>query len=391
MIILNILAASLFSFLNKFSYNFFIIVLPYIAIALDTSFKSTQLSLSCFFLGAFLANVFITPLSDRIGHLRFVYYLLPVFIAGSVICACLHKLAFLYAGTCLMGMGASAANTLGKALVYDGNRKLHRLAIIIAAISLIGLWAPTIAMIAGGKIAQYFGWHYIFIINAVLGLALLLYSLKLKTKQIMPAKQSFMSHLKNHLKEGYYFLLDYRFLPFAIANALSSACLFVFLTAGFYTIHYSIKTSLHTFSLYTISFSIAASIGLIFVMLLSKKVAITTLTFFAALVSLVAAIALTAFSHSTSLSAFFIPMAILMIGSSMLSSYSKSLLMHRFQKHSAGALSMAFSLQLAAATFASFLGAHIHFPSGLHFSIAILLFSMISFICIAFDSAKAGV
>lgn len=109
------------------------------------------------------------PLSDRYGRRPPLLIGLWVYIIASFLCAVADNVQYLIAARILQGAGAASASSIAFAIckdLFDGNlrqRIFIQLGVIVAA-------APMLAPIIGGLIIESFSWHWIFILQAFMGI-----------------------------------------------------------------------------------------------------------------------------------------------------------------------------------------------------------------------------
>lgn len=116
--------------------------------------------------------------ADRFGRKRVFLAGVAVFTAASVLCALAPSIGWLIAGRVLQGIGAAALSPASLALVVAAcpvPRERVRMIGLWAGISGIGLAAGPVA---GGVLADAFGWPAIFLINLPIGVVLLLAGLR---------------------------------------------------------------------------------------------------------------------------------------------------------------------------------------------------------------------
>ncbi len=109
------------------------------------------------------------PLSDRYGRRPPLFVGLGIYITASFLCAFADNVQYLIAARILQGAGAASASSIAFAIckdLFDGNlrqRIFLQLGVIVAA-------APMLAPIIGGLILESFSWHWIFILQAFMGI-----------------------------------------------------------------------------------------------------------------------------------------------------------------------------------------------------------------------------
>ncbi|GAA2284591.1 MFS transporter [Nonomuraea roseoviolacea subsp. roseoviolacea] len=117
--------------------------------------------------------------ADRFGRRRVFLAGVVVFTAASVLCAVAPSLGWLIAGRVAQGVGAAALSPASLALLaaaYPVPQERVKAIGLWAGFSGIGLAAGPLA---GGVLVDAFGWPAIFLVNAPIGVVLLLAGLRL--------------------------------------------------------------------------------------------------------------------------------------------------------------------------------------------------------------------
>ena len=145
--------------------------LPAIARDYGTSAAAVQLTLSTFFVGMALGQLFFGPLSDRIGRRPTILIGCAVYVAASLFCALAPTIEALVAGRFFQALGCCAAMVTCRAIVRD--RYDHRdSARIFSLLMLVLAIAPLLAPTVGGWIAAAAGWHAVFYVFVGIGFAI---------------------------------------------------------------------------------------------------------------------------------------------------------------------------------------------------------------------------
>jgi len=216
--------------LGPFSIDMYLPGFNAIAIDLHTTANKVSLSLSSYFIGISAGQLLYGPLLDRFGRKTPLYIGLAVYILASVGCAVATDINIFIALRFIQAVGSCAAAVASMAMVRDlfpvkDSPKVFSLLMLVVGLS--PMLAPTI----GGYVIKGFGWHSIFIILAVMGLAVLLASrfglpqthkpdpsISLKPKPIL---QGFATVLKNP-----------QFYTYALSGAVAFSGLFTYVAGS---------------------------------------------------------------------------------------------------------------------------------------------------------------
>src|SRR4029079_15833207 len=129
--------------------------------------------------GYTLALATVIPMSgwaaDRFGTKRLYMLAILLFTCGSVLCAAATSIGMLIGFRVLQGVGGGMLMPLGMTIMTRaaGPARMGRLMAILGVPMLLG---PIFGPILGGWLIDHFSWHYIFLINAPIGLIALVYA-----------------------------------------------------------------------------------------------------------------------------------------------------------------------------------------------------------------------
>lgn len=204
--------------------------LPAIARDYGVSAAAVQLTLSAFFVGMALGQLFFGPLSDRIGRRPVVLIGCLVYVLASLACALAPSIGVLVAGRFVQALGCCAAMVTCRAIVRD-RYDLADSARIFSLLMLVLAVAPLLAPTLGGWIAAAAGWHAVFVLFAAFGAALaavVAWRLTESRSAETAAKARSVSVLA-----GYRALIgNRRLLGYLLVSAANGATLFSYIAAS---------------------------------------------------------------------------------------------------------------------------------------------------------------
>ncbi len=204
--------------------------LPAIARDYGTSDAAVQLTLSTFFIGMAVGQLFFGPLSDRIGRRPTILMGCGVYVLASIACALAPTIEALVAGRFFQALGCCAAMVTCRAIVRD--RYDHRdSARIFSLLMLVLAIAPLLAPTVGGWIAEAAGWHAVFqvFIGVGVALAVAVWSRLDESRSAETAETA----AATPVLAGYALLLrDRRLIGYLLVGAANGATLFSYIAGS---------------------------------------------------------------------------------------------------------------------------------------------------------------
>ncbi|CAN5575639.1 multidrug effflux MFS transporter [soil metagenome] len=227
---LIILILGVLTALSPFSIDMYLSAFPEIAKALDTTVAKVSLSLSSYFVGLAIGQLFYGPLLDRYGRKRPLYAGLTVYILSSVGCLFSHTIEGLIVFRFLQALGGCAASVATMAMVRDlftlreGAKVLSLLILILGA-------SPLLAPSVGSYVSLAFGWHSVFVI--LMGIAiLLLATVKFVLPETHRPDATVVLRFLPIVKSFAEILREPQFYAFTLAGAVAFSGLFVYVAGS---------------------------------------------------------------------------------------------------------------------------------------------------------------
>jgi MFS transporter, DHA1 family, multidrug resistance protein len=204
--------------------------LPAIARDYGVSAAAVQLTLSTFFVGMALGQLFFGPLSDRIGRRPTILIGCAVYIVASIACAVAPTIEALVVGRFFQALGCCAAMVTCRAIVRD--RYDHRdSARIFSLLMLVLAIAPLLAPTVGGWIAIAAGWHAVFIAFVVVGVAIAIAVFTRLDESRTPATAE-KARATSTLAAYWGLLRQRRLIGYLLVGAANGATLFSYIAAS---------------------------------------------------------------------------------------------------------------------------------------------------------------
>lgn len=149
--------------LGPFSIDMYLPGFPQIARSLEVTTAEVTRSLSSFFIGLAVGQLFCGLLMDRFGRKKPLYAGLAIYIAASVGCALARSVEWLIALRFLQALGSSAASVAPVAMVRD-LFPVRDSARVYASLFMVVAASPMLAPTVGGYLTAIFGWRAVFVV-----------------------------------------------------------------------------------------------------------------------------------------------------------------------------------------------------------------------------------
>src|SRR4051812_30328357 len=166
------------------------VAISHLSTTFDTSLETIQWIVT----GYTLALATVIPVTgwaaDRFGTKRLYMTAIALFVTGSVLCATAWSIGALIGFRVLQGLGGGMLMPLGMTIMTRaaGPHRIGRLMAILGVPMLLG---PILGPILGGWLIQVASWHWIFLINAPIGLIAILYAWRVLPRDAPEPSESF--------------------------------------------------------------------------------------------------------------------------------------------------------------------------------------------------------
>ncbi|MFW2588591.1 multidrug effflux MFS transporter [Sagittula sp. SSi028] len=201
-----------------------------IAVALDTSHSSIELSLSLFFLGLGVGQFIIGPLLDGYGRKRPLMFGIALFCVTSAALLMTRDATVFIGLRFLQAVGACTGMLVGRAMVNDlwsGREAAKRLTVLVMLMTL----GPIIAPSAGAVLLAAFGWQSIFVV--MLGVGVLAFVLaQIILPETLPQEARVQQPMRRALPMMKSLLVRPEFTFPALTAALVQSSMFAFITGS---------------------------------------------------------------------------------------------------------------------------------------------------------------
>lgn len=262
--------------------------MPNMAQDLNTSYASTQITLTVFLIFMGVGQLFFGPFSDAIGRKIPLLLGLVTYIVASIWAACALNLESLIFARALQGIGASMAIVVVMSMVRDITEGAVA-AQLYALLNTIVALGPIVAPAIGGVIGAHYGWRGVMVALGLLGIMVFVNTL-VTLKESLAVKDRITLDFSSII-QNYWSIVKNKTFSFNLL-ALSAVYFFLFSYIGGSSFVYQTEYGLSSeqfglvFGLTSISLILGASSSAYFV----KKMDITRLAMIGALVMMIGSI-----------------------------------------------------------------------------------------------------
>lgn len=228
-----VLLAALSAF-GPLSLDMYLPGLPPMTRDLHTSASAAQLTITACMIGLGVGQVIAGPVSDARGRRRPLLAGILGYILSSVACAVSPSVGVLVVMRLIQGMAGSVGIVIARAIVRDlsGGTVAARLFGVLMGITGV---VPVAAPLVGGQVLLFTSWRGVFIVLAAIGLPLVV-ATALMLPESLPVHQRHTGGLPAVLRRFGALLRDRRYLPYALAFALSFAAMFGYISGSSYVL-----------------------------------------------------------------------------------------------------------------------------------------------------------
>ncbi len=161
------------SALAPFSIDMYLPAFPAIAAGLNTDISQVAFSLTSYFIGISVGQLFYGPITDKYGRKKPLLFGLSVFFIASIGCAFSPTIDALIYMRVIMALGGCVGMVVSRAVVRDVFPVSETAKIFSTLMLIVGV-APILAPTVGSWVMTVSTWRTIFHVLAALGLILIL-------------------------------------------------------------------------------------------------------------------------------------------------------------------------------------------------------------------------
>lgn len=264
-----ILILGALSTVTPFAIDLYLPAFPQIAAGLGSTQAQVALSLSSYFVGMAIGQLFYGPLLDRFGRKKPLFLGLGIFVLASIGCAFAPSVEALIALRFLQALGGCVAQVGAITMVRDFF-PVHEGAKVMSLLLLILSVSPLLAPTIGSFLATAVGWQWIFAALGVITMGILGVAAAWLPEGHVPDKSVSLRPLPI-LRTFAGILSDPHFHVYALAGAFCFSGLFLYVAGSPIIFMKVFEVSTHTYGAIFAGLSVGFIGGSQLNIVLSKK------------------------------------------------------------------------------------------------------------------------
>lgn len=222
----------LLSAIGPFSIDMYLPAFDTIATDFETSIDKVQLSLTAFFIGIAIGQLFYGPLLDKFGRKKPLIVGLIIYLLTTLLCVFVRDIDNLILLRFLQALGSCAGMVASRAMIQDyyDSREAAR---VFSLLMLVVAISPILAPSAGAFLLEHLDWHFIFIGLFIIGAIILL-----GTLFFLPESYAGNKHLSLSptaiLKKYWSVFINKTFISYCLVGAIAASGLYAYLAGSSY-------------------------------------------------------------------------------------------------------------------------------------------------------------
>lgn len=218
------------SALAPFSIDMYLPAFPSIAQSLNTDISQVALSLTSYFIGISLGQLFYGPITDKFGRRKPLIFGLTVFLLASIGCAMAPSITWLIWLRVLLALGGCVGMVVSRAVVRD-LFPVSEIPKIFSILMLIVGVAPILAPTIGGWLLTVSTWRSIFYFLTIFSFILIIavWILLPESKNANRAKSLRTGAILKDYKEVF---MQRTFIFYALSGSVAMAGMFAYISGS---------------------------------------------------------------------------------------------------------------------------------------------------------------
>ena len=202
----------------------------FVSIEREFGTRGVEGTMAAFICGLAIGQLFYGPISDRFGRkppLDCGYVIYPV---GSIGCALATNMPTLTAMRVVQALGGCAGLVIGRAIVRD-RCEPHEAARAFTTLTMIVALGPVLAPAVGGVVVSNFGWRATFVVQAVLGVLVMLIMHHVLRESHDP-RNAGAATIGQVLRNYAQLIRDRQFIAYSLLLGFAMASMFCYVTGA---------------------------------------------------------------------------------------------------------------------------------------------------------------
>lgn len=218
------------SALAPFSIDMYLPAFPAIAKGLNTDISQVALSLTSYFVGISIGQLFYGPITDKFGRKKPLLFGLTVFLLASIGCALSPTINWLIAMRVVLALGGCVGMVVSRAVVRD-LFPVSEIAKIFSILMLIVGVAPILAPTIGGWVLTVSTWRTIFYFLTAFSFILILSVFFYLPESKNPNRAKSLK-MQDVMKDYRDVLQEKTFLFYALGSSIAMAGMFAYISGS---------------------------------------------------------------------------------------------------------------------------------------------------------------
>lgn len=204
-------------------------------------------TLTSYFFGISIGQLFYGPILDRFGRKTPLLIGLTIYLIASICIALSPSIEFFIVMRFIQALGASSGIVASFAIIRDKFDSIESAKVLSSVVLVMGV-APIVAPTMGSFFTQHYGWNYIFYFLAFFALILII-CLHFFLTRIKKSDQSSVFRLVPILKNYWLTLKNKQFLFYNMAGSFAMGIMFTYISSIAYILLTIYEVPNQTFSL----------------------------------------------------------------------------------------------------------------------------------------------
>jgi DHA1 family bicyclomycin/chloramphenicol resistance-like MFS transporter len=232
--------------IGPLSIDMYLPAFPGIAHDLGTSASQVQLTLTACVAGLALGQLFIGPVSDRLGRRAPLIAAMLTYAVASIVCSLAPSAPVLIGLRFVQGLAGAGGIVISRAVVRDLHSGAAAVRLFSSLMLVTGL-APILAPLAGGQVLNFTSWRGIFVVLAVMS-ALIAVLVALGLRETLPPERRSLNSAGRTMGIMRGLLKNRWFLGHALAGGLGFGALFAYIAGSSFVLQgiYGVSPQLYS-------------------------------------------------------------------------------------------------------------------------------------------------